>query len=66
MPTLRRRPAARVVTKITLADGEQVLVGKKPRRLNALMKKDNTEKKLNAFRQIVGMWEGKDTSFFDK
>jgi hypothetical protein len=23
-------------------------------------------KKLDAFRQVVGIWEGKDTSFFDK
>lgn len=35
-------------------------------RAGAILQKRGAKKELEAFRSVVGMWENKDTSFFDK
>jgi hypothetical protein len=48
--------------KTTASRGKRSIL----QRAGAVLKKRGAKKELEAFRSVVGMWENKDTSFFDR
>lgn len=72
--SLRKKGKKNIV--ITMINDEKIIVSRRGRLdksngapFNRIIKKvrnKQANKKLEAFRQVVGIWENKDTSFFDK